>query len=116
MNLDSGFRLCEVDAGDFNIYDAWTFTSPVSSYANLISTGPTYSLEYSTRDIYGLAANWSSNSPLNAMFWHRVTEAMERNRTLVFLFSTHQGKPTVLSPQCAAAKILYVRSGSVILQ
>ncbi|KAJ4365589.1 hypothetical protein N0V83_008209 [Neocucurbitaria cava] len=97
-NLNSGFRLYEVDTGDFNIYDAWTFTSPVNSYANLTSTGPTYSLEYSTRDAYGPGANWPATAPLNATFWHRVTEAMEQNRTLVSLFNTYQGKSSVQSP------------------
>lgn len=119
-NLNSGFRLYEVDTGNFNIYDAWTFTSPVDSYANLTSTGPTYSLEYSTRDAYGPAAGWSIDAPLNATFWHRVTEAMEKNRTLVSLFNTYQGKSSVQSPNCtsdacAAAKICYMRSGSVAL-
>jgi hypothetical protein len=119
-NLNSGFRLYEVDTGDFNIYDAWTFTSPVNSYPNLTSTGPTFSLEYSTRDAYGAGANWSANDPLNATFWHRVTEAMERNRTLVSLFNTYQGKSSVQSPNCtsdacAAAKVCYIRSGSVAL-
>lgn len=119
-NLNSGFRLYEVDTGDFNIYDAWTFTSPVDSYADLTSTGPTFSLEYSTRDAYGTAANWSSGDPLNATFWHHVTEAMERNRTLVSLFNTYQGKSSVQSPNCtsaacAEAKVCYMRSGSVAL-
>lgn len=119
-NLNSGFRLYEVDTGDFNIYDAWTFTSPVDSYAKLSSTGPTYSLEYSTRDAYGPAANWSTDDPLNATFWHRVTEAMEQNRTLVSLFNTYQGKSSIKSPNCtstacAEAKICYMRSGSVAL-
>ena len=119
-NLNSGFRLYEVDTGDFNIYDAWTFTSPVDSYANLTSTGPTYSLEYSTRNAYGPAADWPFDAPLNATFWHRVTEAMEKNRTLVSLFNTYQGKSSVKSPNCtsdacAEAKICYIRSGSVAL-
>jgi hypothetical protein len=81
-DLNPGFRLYEVDTGDFNIYDAWTFYSPVNSFPNLTTTGPMFSLEYSTRDTYGPAAKWPEDAPLNATFWHSVTEAMERNRTL----------------------------------
>ncbi|KAH4988245.1 hypothetical protein HBI76_093330 [Parastagonospora nodorum] len=119
-NLNSGFRLYEVDTGDFNIYEAWTFTSPVDSFADLTSTGPIFSLEYSTRDAYGAGAGWPVDYPLNATFWHRVTEAMERNRTLVSLFNTYQGKSSVQSPNCtsdacAAAKVCYMRSGSVAI-
>lgn len=119
-NLNSGFRLYEVDTGDFSIYNAWTYTSPVSSYPNLTSTGPTFKIEYSTRDTYGPATDWPADAPLNATFWHRVTEAMEANRTLVSIFNTFQGKSSIQSPNCtseacAKAKVCYIRSGSVAL-
>ncbi|KAB2575605.1 Sphingomyelin phosphodiesterase [Lasiodiplodia theobromae] len=119
-NLNSGFRLYEVDTGTFDIMDAWTFVANVSAFPGMSGTGPTYSLEYSTRDTYGLAADWPEEAPLNATFWHHVTEAMEANRTLVSIFNTYQGKSSVMSPNCtndacAEAKICYMRSGSVAL-
>lgn len=119
-NLNSGFRLYEVDTGSFDVVDAWTFAANVSAFPELSGTGPTYSLEYSTRDTYGLAADWPAEAPLNATFWHRVTEAMEANRTLVGVFNTLQGKSSVMSPNCtndacAEAKVCYIRSGSVAL-
>jgi len=119
-NLNSGFRLYEVDTGSFDIYDAWTFISKVSSYPTLNDTGPTFSLEYSTREAYGPQAGWPEDAPLNATFWHQVTEAMEKNITLVSRFNTYQGKSSVKSPNCtsaacAMAKICYMRSGSVAL-
>lgn len=55
-NLNSGFRLYEVDTGDFNIYEAYTFFSNVSEYSSLSETGPIFRPEYSTRDTYGPAA------------------------------------------------------------
>ncbi|OJJ42884.1 hypothetical protein ASPZODRAFT_20164 [Penicilliopsis zonata CBS 506.65] len=126
-NLNSGFRLYEVDTGDFQIYNAYTFFSNVSEYDDHVflpnataSTGPTFQIEYSTRDTYGHAASWSHADPLNATFWHRVTEAMERDANLVSLQNTLQGKRSVLSPNCTdsfcqEAKICYMRSGSVAL-
>lgn len=119
-NLNSGFRLYEVDTGDFNIYEAYTFFSNVSSFPSLNATGPTFSLEYSTRDTYGLAASWGSDDPLNATFWYRVTEAMEKDLSLVTLHNALQGKSSVKSPNCTntacqEAKICYMRSGSVAL-
>ncbi|EKG18441.1 Metallo-dependent phosphatase [Macrophomina phaseolina MS6] len=119
-NLNSGFRLYEVDTGSFDIVDAWTFVANVSSFSDLSNTGPTYSLEYSTRDTYGPAADWPAEAPLNATFWHRVTEAMEANHTLVSVFNTLQGKSSIMSPNCtnaacAEARICYIRSGSVAL-
>ncbi len=119
-NLNSGYIMYEVDTGSFDVYEAYTFYSDVNSYSTLSSTGPTYKFEYSTRDAYAAAADWPEDAPLNATFWHRVTEAMESNRTLVELFNTYQGKMSIRSPNCtsdacAEAKVCYIRSGSAPL-
>ena len=119
-NLNSGFRMYEVDTGNFEVYEAYTFYSSVNSFSALNSTGPTYKYEYSTREAYGAAVNWPQDAPLNATFWHGVTEAMQKNKTLVATFNTYQGKSSVMSPNCtsdacAAAKVCYMRSGSVAL-
>lgn len=116
-NLNSGFRMYEVDTGSFDIYEAYTWYSDVSGYRNLSATGPTFQYEYSARASYGPAADWPASAPLNATFWHAVTEAMERNHTLVSQFNTFEGKSSVKSPNCtnsdcAQAKICYMRSGS----
>jgi hypothetical protein len=119
-NLNSGFRMYEVDTGDFNIYEAYTFFSNVSSFPSLSATGPTFSFEYSTRDTYGPAASWGSDDPLNATFWYHVTEAMEKDISLVTLQNKLQGKSSIRSPNCTntacqKAKICYMRSGSAAL-
>jgi hypothetical protein len=118
--LNSGYRLYEVDTGTWEVFEAWTFYADVSTFDELDGSGhgPTFQLEYSTREAYGAAAGWPADAPLNATFWHRVTEAMESDRSLVSLFNTYQGKSSVRSPNCtsqacAEAKICYIRSGSV---
>ena len=119
-NLNSGFRMYEVDTGSFDIYDAYTWYSNVSTFQTLdpAATGPVFRLEYSTRDTYKIG--WPATSPLNATYWHAVTEAMETDINLVSTFNTYQGKSSVKSPNCtsvacAKAKICYMRSGSVAL-
>lgn len=120
-NLNSGFRLYEVDTGSFDIYDAYTFYSDVNTFPNLgANEGPVFKFEYSTRETYGPAAKWPEHAPLNATFWHAVTEAMEEDIGLVGKFNTFQGKSSVQTPNCtdaacAAAKICYMRSGSAPL-
>ncbi|KAJ5115155.1 hypothetical protein NUU61_000914 [Penicillium alfredii] len=119
-NMNSGFRMYEVDTGDFNIYEAYTFFSNVSDYPALQHTGPTFKLEYSTRDTYGPGAKWDKNAPLNATFWHHVTDAMEKDLGLVTRQNALQGKLSLKSPQCTTAacqkaKVCYMRSGSVAL-
>lgn len=119
-NLNSGFRMYEVDTGSFEIYEAYTWFSNVSSFPdlNVSKTGPTYQIEYSTREAYNIS--WPETSPLDAKYWQAVTEAMETNIGLVEKFNTFQGKSSVLTPNCtseacAQAKICYMRSGSAAL-
>jgi len=119
-NLNSGFRVYEVDSATFDIMDAYTWMSDVNSYPELDSQvrfGPTYAFEYSTRDIYGQNIHgWTDSDPLNATWWHLVTEAMEANNSLVTTFNHFQGKESVKTPactgECVTAKICYIRSGS----
>lgn len=52
--------------------------SDVNSYPALdaqIALGPTFTYEYNTRQTYGgTITEWGPNDPLNATWWHRVTE------------------------------------------
>ena len=119
-NLNSGYRMYEVDTGDFSVYNAYTYYANVSAFQTLNAsrTGPVWSFEYSTRDTYPIG--WPMDAPLNATYWQRVTEAMAANHTLVSIQNTLQGKMSVKTPNCtsnacAQAKICYMRSGSVAL-
>jgi hypothetical protein len=120
-NLNSGFRVYEVDSVTFEIFDAHTWRSEVNNFPALDSQldfGPAFGYEYNTRETYGAnVPGWTNNDPLNATWWHYVTESMEANSSLVTTFHTHQSKGSVLSPSCTgnciAAKICYIRSGSV---
>lgn len=116
-NLNSGFRMYEVDTGSFEIYEAYTWYSDVNSFPKLNGTakGPVYEFEYSTRDAYNIS--WPTSSPLDAKYWHAVTEAMSKDLALVEKFNRFQGKMSVKTPNCtsqacAEAKICYMRSGS----
>ena len=40
--------------------------------------GPTFAYEYNTREAYGAGINWGANDPLNATWWHLVTERASR--------------------------------------
>ncbi|KAG0145453.1 hypothetical protein CROQUDRAFT_658631 [Cronartium quercuum f. sp. fusiforme G11] len=121
-NVNSGFRMYEVDPDTFEILDAHTWYSDVSSYQSLDSEprkGPTYQYEYSTREAYGKNISWPANAPLNATWWHLVTEQMlEDGGTLIKQFTHFQGKSSVRSPNCTNEdciknKVCYMRSGSV---
>lgn len=54
----------------------------VNSFSALddqIEIGPMYSFEYSTRAAYGQnIQSWGANDPLNATWWHLVTEGIQK--------------------------------------
>ncbi|TFK69069.1 Metallo-dependent phosphatase [Pluteus cervinus] len=119
-NLNSGFRVYEVDTGSFEVLDAHTWSTDVNAFPPLdhqIQNGPTFTYEYSTRTAFANITGWGPNDPLNATWWHRITEEFQANPALVQTFTMFQGKGSVLSPPCTStdcveAKICYMRSGS----
>ncbi|KAG1794909.1 sphingomyelin phosphodiesterase [Suillus plorans] len=118
-NLNSGFRVYEIDSATFEVVDAYTWKSYVNDYPALDSQtqfGPTFEFEYSTREAYGGNITWGATDPLNATWWHLVTEQMEVDPTLMEAFNSYQGKGSILTPpctgECIPARICYIRSGS----
>lgn len=124
-NVNPSFRMYLVDTGDFQIYDAFTYYSAVSANRVLpdpssSDTGPVFELEYSTRDTYGPSVSWPDAAPLNATFWHLVSEQVARNTSLASVQNMLQGRMSVKTPNCtstacAEARACYMRSGSVAL-
>lgn len=121
-NLNSGFRMYEVDSATFEVLDAYTWISRVDEFPSLdnqTDVGPTYFLEYSAREAYGGNITWGTNDPLNATWWHLVTEEMETNTTLGQTFRKYQSKSSVkaipCNETCLTASICYMRSGSASL-
>ncbi|KAF8589284.1 hypothetical protein K439DRAFT_1525920 [Ramaria rubella] len=118
--LNSGFSMYEVDPDTFDIMEAFTWFANVSAFSELdhqIEVGPAYHFEYSTREEYGGGFAWPDNAPLNATWWHLVTESMEANPELVDKFTLNQGRQSALttnctSIECQGAKVCYLRSGS----
>ncbi|EIW79572.1 sphingomyelin phosphodiesterase [Coniophora puteana RWD-64-598 SS2] len=121
-NLNSGFRVYEVDSATFDIVNAYTWVSKVNEYPSLddqLEYGPSYFFEYSAREAYGGDIDWPEDAPLNATWWHLVTEQMENNSSLAKLFSTYQSKSSAAASECdeecLSARICYMRSGSASL-
>lgn len=122
-SLNSGFREYLVDTGSWDVIDAFTYITNVSANVALDSqdmVGPTFQLEYSTRDAYGGNLSWPSNAPLNATFWHKFTEQLEHDPDLLSKFHTYQSKSSVknwncTNPTCQEAQVCYMRSGSTPL-
>ena len=68
-----------------SIPQRFRWKSDVTAFAHLDGQrefGPTYEYEYNTREAYGASiSSWGPNDPLNATWWHHVTEGVSaRNR------------------------------------
>jgi sphingomyelin phosphodiesterase len=121
QNLNSGFRMYEVDSGNFNVMDAHTWYSNVTAYPELdgqTEFGPSYHYEYSYREAYGTnITGWGPNDPLNATWFHKVTEQFELYPSLIDDFHQRQGRQSTYSNNCTStvctdAKLCYMRSGT----
>lgn len=122
-NYNAGFRVYEVDSGTFEVLDSYTWFSNVSSFPDLdgqTDFGPTFQFEYSARETYGASVpGWGPDDPLNATWWHLVTEAMELDPSLVSTFNLYQTKSYVdtaaCTGDCVTEKICSIRSASASL-
>lgn len=127
-NVNPSWRTYMVDTGDFQIYESYTYYTNLSSApttaAEVSASGPVWQFEYSARDTYAPYLNssspWPKEAPLNATFWHYVSEQLEKNVELASLQNTLQGRHSVKSPnctniECAQARACYMRSGNVAL-
>ncbi|KIJ51843.1 hypothetical protein M422DRAFT_157627 [Sphaerobolus stellatus SS14] len=118
--LNSGFSMYEVDPVTFDIMEAYTWFANVSSFSELDSqtkVGASYHFEYSTREAYGGNFSWPATAPLNATWWHLVTESFLENPALVDKWTLNQGRQSSATTNCTStvcqeAKVCYLRSGS----
>lgn len=86
--------------------ESYTWYSDISKAPALDSQeehGAVYQFEYSAREAYGqnITSNgvpWPNSAPLNATWWHKVTEQMEIEPSLVNTFNSHQGRLSIHSP------------------
>lgn len=91
--LNAGYRVYQIDSHTFSVMGAQTYFANMSN--SLTWTTPVWEAEYDTRETYAVASEeqaaaedtdsdsastpgipWPSKAPLNATFWHLVTEKM----------------------------------------
>ncbi|KAK7044498.1 Metallo-dependent phosphatase-like protein [Favolaschia claudopus] len=72
-------KVYDVDPDTYEIMDSKVYFSNMDDPG--YQTKPEWKLYYSARDEYGPLVNLGPTTPLDARFWHAVTEAMEKNET-----------------------------------
>ncbi|KAF5314518.1 hypothetical protein D9611_007116 [Ephemerocybe angulata] len=83
-----GYKIYDVDPDTYEIMDAKIYRADID--APNFHTTPKWDLTYSARALYSpmVTPAHPATTPLNPAFWHRVTEAFEKNQTA---FDVYQG-------------------------
>lgn len=91
--LNAGWRYYEVDTGSFEIMDSHNYYANISNSGTLAwAQGPVWEYEYSARDTYASAVGWTKDDPLNATFWHQVSEKFLTDESLRATYNNLQVK------------------------
>ncbi|KAF9449018.1 sphingomyelin phosphodiesterase [Macrolepiota fuliginosa MF-IS2] len=76
------FKIYDVDPDTYEIMDSRAFISNLTD--PIFQTNPQWEQYYSARQVYSPAipGGWPANASLSAVFWHKVTEAFEKDDAL----------------------------------
>ena len=92
--LNSGYRVYTIDADTFSVLNYRTYFANISN--SLSWHRPVWEHLYDTRGVYTKYVPWPRSAPLNATFWHKVTEKMleddEDGRELFELYEYYERK------------------------
>ncbi|KAF9007913.1 sphingomyelin phosphodiesterase [Cyathus striatus] len=78
-NANPAFKVYDVDPDTYELVDSRVFSSDIADPS--FQSSPSWKQEYSARGAYGslFPGGWPNSAPLNATFWHKVTELFESN-------------------------------------
>ena len=116
---NAGYQRLQVDAKTFEVMGVQTYFANVSE--SLTWTSPVWQFEYDARKTYNVdGIDWPKNAPLNATFYHKVTEEMLKDQKLVEKYNLYETKSSAVTEPCttracAKQKVCYIRSGSAAL-
>ncbi|KAI0031271.1 acid sphingomyelinase [Vararia minispora EC-137] len=107
------FKLYDVDPDTFEVLDMKVYFTNVSSPS--FQEKPIWELYYSARDSYAplVNINLSPTDPLNASFWHKLTDVFEANETAFQLWNTRLSRGGAVTPctdECVRVSICDMRA------
>ncbi|KAK6382352.1 hypothetical protein LTS17_004239 [Exophiala oligosperma] len=134
--LNAGYRVYQIDSETFSVINSQTFIANMSN--SLSWKKPIWEFEYDTRQAYSEAAvddsqtqdpeslQWPATSPLNATFWHLVTERMRKSPespsssspSLLDLYNMYESKSSSATTRrgndntSPEQKVCFLRAGS----
>ncbi|EKM49763.1 uncharacterized protein PHACADRAFT_106798 [Phanerochaete carnosa HHB-10118-sp] len=108
------FKIYDVDPDTFEIMDARVYITNISA-PNFQSSPPQWEFYYSARATYGplVTPPLPADAPLDAAFWHNLTEVFAVNGTAFQMFNTfisRGGDVQACDDSCKAATICDMRA------
>ncbi|KYK61510.1 acid sphingomyelinase [Drechmeria coniospora] len=110
------FRVYEVDPDTFAVRDVITYIADMKNPA-FQTTGPVWAKFYSAKEAYGKAVDPPVTDPeaeLTPAFWHRVTEAFEKDASLFDAYMARKSRGWNVAKctgDCKAAELCQLRAG-----
>ncbi|KAJ7255864.1 sphingomyelin phosphodiesterase [Mycena haematopus] len=95
-------KVYDVDPDTYEIMDSKVYYSDMKNPE--YQTKPEWKLYYSAREEYGPLVDLAPTAPLDARFWHGVTEAFEKNETAFQRYNEFMTRGAHVEPCDAACK------------
>ncbi|KAJ6588646.1 sphingomyelin phosphodiesterase [Mycena capillaripes] len=96
------YKVYDVDPETYEIMDSKVYFSDLKNPK--YQTNPEWKLYYSAREEYGPLVDLAATAPLDARFWHAVTEAFEKNETAFQRYNEFMTRGTHVWPCDATCK------------
>lgn len=103
LRFNPSWRYYEVDSKTFEIMDSVTYFTHLNDTFEADST-PEWHRTYSAREYI---PTWPETEPLNAKFWHQVSEQIRSNAQFAQVFSDNKFRFSPYSPDCTNSQCMY---------
>ncbi|CCH45922.1 sphingomyelinase-like phosphodiesterase 3a [Wickerhamomyces ciferrii] len=93
------WRYYSVDKKTHSIMNAYNYYTKLNETFTNNSDEPQWEFEYNPRDSYGI--EWPETSPLNATFWHRVSESIYKSNDTRQTYINYMKRLSPYIPTCS---------------
>ncbi|AAS51137.1 ACL091Cp [Eremothecium gossypii ATCC 10895] len=96
--VNPSWRYYAVDAKTFSVMNSYTFYVDLKETFDSNGLEPTWELEYDPREAYKI--DWPESAPLNATYWHKVSQKMKNDTATLQLYSDLMNRHSPLRFNC----------------
>jgi len=94
------WRYYKVDKKTHSVMDSLNYYTKLNETFYNDSDEPLWEFEYSAREAYANITQWPVDAPLNAIFWHRVANGVEKDQTVAQTYNNFKRRFSPFVPEC----------------